>query len=63
MLVRCEVVGHGMTLVNSFRFIALDVDSMRVVMDVYDDTLPYWKDSRVVLPRRNENQMLLKLSV
>jgi hypothetical protein len=45
MLVRCEVVGHSMTFLNSFGFIALDVDSLRVVMDVYDDTLPYWRDS------------------
>jgi len=45
MSIRCEVVGHSMTLVNSFGFIALDVDSMRVVMDMYNDTLPYWKDS------------------
>jgi len=45
MSIRCEVVGHSMTLVNSFGFIALDVDSMRVVMDVNDDTLPDFKDS------------------
>lgn len=45
MLVRCKVVGHSMALVNSLGFMALDVDSMRVVMDVYNDTLSYWKDS------------------
>ena len=44
-LIGCEAVGHGMKLIDSFGFIALDVDSLRMVMDVYDDTLPYWKDS------------------
>jgi hypothetical protein len=43
-LIRCEVVGHGMKLTDSFGFIALDVDSLRVVMDVYNDALDYWKD-------------------
>jgi len=44
ILIRCEAVGHGMKLIDSFGFIALDVDSLRVVMDVYNDALDYWKD-------------------
>lgn len=54
------MVIHIMKLDSSLGFIASDVDPVRMVPDMYNDTLPYWKDLWVTLPRNSGNEMFLK---